>query len=109
MKSAFVTANGISVEGKFPCSLQEFLAAREIQTGIHYPAPIPLTPAFARFNRGDCPIAEKYAAQILSLPMYPTIDRSQLEYVVSILKEGLKETRNRGRVFEIDPNEMMVR
>ena len=30
MKSAFVTANGISVEGKFPCSLQEFLAAQNL-------------------------------------------------------------------------------
>ncbi len=65
--------------------LQEFLKNNGVQTGIHYPAPIHRTPAFASFCAYACPVAEGYAKRILSLPMYPEIERNQLEYVADLV------------------------
>ena len=46
-----------------------------IGTGIHYPIPLHLQKAYAAFNyrRGDFPICERVAAEIVSLPMYPQL------------------------------------
>jgi dTDP-4-amino-4,6-dideoxygalactose transaminase len=89
----------IRVECESRNDLQKFLAAHDVQTGIHYPAPIHRTPAFARFNAQKCPVAEKYSSQILSLPMYPEIERQQLEYVASFV----------GKYMQTGENEMVVR
>jgi len=64
--------------------LQAHLAARQIDTGIHYPIPLHLQSAFAHlgYKSGDFPAAERAAAQILSLPMYPQLRREQQEQVV---------------------------
>ena len=53
--------------------LREFLAARGIGTGIHYPVPLHLHPAFSasRQKKGDLPHAERAAREILSLPLWP--------------------------------------
>ena len=44
-----------------------------IGTGIHYPIPLHLQKAYATFRhkRGDFPVTERVAAEILSLPMFP--------------------------------------
>jgi dTDP-3-amino-3,4,6-trideoxy-alpha-D-glucose transaminase len=49
------------------------LAARGIATGIHYPRPLHLMPAFreAGLRRGDLPRAERACREILSLPLWP--------------------------------------
>ncbi len=53
--------------------LQRHLADAGIGTGIHYPVPLHLQLAYARsgWNRGDFPVSEEAAAEILSLPMFP--------------------------------------
>ena len=58
-----------------------------IGAGIHYPAPIHLTPAFADlgYAKGDFPVAERAARSILSLPIFPEITAEQQEYIVSVL------------------------
>ena len=70
--------------------LQRYLQERGVQTGIHYPAPIPCTPAFARFNVHACPVAEQYAATILSLPMFPDMEERQVEYVAKLLSDYME-------------------
>ncbi|GAX44752.1 DegT/DnrJ/EryC1/StrS family protein [Tolypothrix sp. NIES-4075] len=67
--------------------IQEQLAAVGIQTGIHYPIPCHLQPAFTDlgYQIGDFPEAEKQAKQILSLPMYPGLSHSQVKEVVAAL------------------------
>jgi dTDP-4-amino-4,6-dideoxygalactose transaminase len=80
----------IRVEEERRNDLQKVLAEHGVQTGIHYPAPIHQTPAFARFDARHCPVAEGYAREILSLPMYPELDRRQLEYVVSLIKQYMQ-------------------
>jgi len=67
--------------------IQEQLTAAGIQTGIHYPIPCHLQPAFTDlgYQIGDFPQAEKQAKQILSLPMYPGLKHSQVKEVVATL------------------------
>jgi len=67
--------------------IQEQLTAAGIQTGIHYPIPCHLQPAFTDlgYQIGDFPQAEKQAKQILSLPMYPGLSHSQVKEVVAAL------------------------
>ena len=73
----------IRVEAEARDKLQAYLARCGISSGIHYPKPIHLTPAFAGYGyaAGDFPISESCARQVLSLPMYPELQRQQLEYV----------------------------
>jgi dTDP-4-amino-4,6-dideoxygalactose transaminase len=67
--------------------IQEQMAIAEIQTGIHYPVPCHLQPAFTflGYQPGDFPHAEKMAKQILSLPMYPGLTSAQVTQVVTNL------------------------
>jgi dTDP-4-amino-4,6-dideoxygalactose transaminase len=55
-----------------------------IGTGIHYPIPLHLQKAYASLNYrpGDLPVAERVAAEILSLPMFPQLTAEQQARVV---------------------------
>ncbi|AKG22002.1 DegT/DnrJ/EryC1/StrS family aminotransferase [Calothrix sp. 336/3] len=67
--------------------IQGKLADLGIQTGIHYPIPCHLQPAFTylRYQIGDFPHAERLAKEILSLPMYPGLQSIQVNSVVDAL------------------------
>ena len=69
--------------------LQKHLAAHNISTGIHYPVPIHLQPAFQSlgYRRGDFPVTEDYAGRILSLPMYAELTPDMVEYVALTIRE----------------------
>ncbi|WP_414590470.1 DegT/DnrJ/EryC1/StrS family aminotransferase [Anabaena sp. CCY 9614] len=71
--------------------IQDKLTAVGIQTGIHYPIPCHLQPAFTYlgYQPGDFPQAEKLAQQILSLPMYPGLSSSQIQAVVEAIASTL--------------------
>jgi dTDP-4-amino-4,6-dideoxygalactose transaminase len=62
---------------------QAALNAQGVQTGIHYPYPIHLLPAYADlgYKRGRFPHSEKAAAEVLSLPMFPELTAAQCETV----------------------------
>jgi dTDP-4-amino-4,6-dideoxygalactose transaminase len=68
------------------------LADRDVHAGIHYPTPVHLLPAFAHLGheRGDFPVAETLAGQILSLPMYPGITAEQQVRVVEALEKSVR-------------------
>ncbi|WP_405578385.1 DegT/DnrJ/EryC1/StrS family aminotransferase [Streptomyces sp. NBC_01190] len=68
------------------------LNAEGIGAGVHYPAPVHLTPAFAHLGhrRGDFPHAEEAADRILSLPLYPQITADQQQRVVDTLAAALR-------------------
>ena len=55
--------------------LMDWLAERQIASGIHYPLPVHLQPAYRDlgYGPGDLPVAEKLAHEILSLPMYSRV------------------------------------
>jgi dTDP-4-amino-4,6-dideoxygalactose transaminase len=60
--------------------------------GVHYPIPIHLQEAyrFLGHERGAFPIAEKAAAEVLSLPMFPELTPAQLEWVVKSVREAVE-------------------
>jgi dTDP-4-amino-4,6-dideoxygalactose transaminase len=68
--------------------LMQYLGNLNIGTGIHYPVPIHLQEAYQElgYNKGDFPITEKYAEEIVSLPMFPELTDDQIHYVVEAIK-----------------------
>ncbi|MDO8543497.1 MAG: DegT/DnrJ/EryC1/StrS family aminotransferase [Opitutaceae bacterium] len=64
-------------------ALQAHLAAQGIGTQIHYPIPPHLSNAYREsgWKRGDFPLAEKYAGEVLSLPIGPHISSEQVDFV----------------------------
>jgi dTDP-4-amino-4,6-dideoxygalactose transaminase len=68
-------------------SLQQTLSASGVQTGVHYPIPIHLQPAYAFLNhgRGDFPEAERQAERVLSLPMFPELTDEQIMRVAELI------------------------
>ena len=69
----------------------EKLKAEGIETGIHYPLPLHLQPAyqFLGYKKGDFPSAEKIANTTLSLPIYPSLTNDQVNFVVETLIDVL--------------------
>ena len=67
---------------------QDALKTKGIQTGIHYPVPVHLLPAYAdlAYRRGQFPHAEQAADQVLSLPIYPELTTSQCESVAGAVR-----------------------
>jgi dTDP-4-amino-4,6-dideoxygalactose transaminase len=65
------------------------LKERGIGTLIHYPIPLHLQPAFASLGarRGDFPVAERAASEILSLPLYPEMSDAQVRTVAAAVRE----------------------
>ena len=64
--------------------LQRHLGEAGIGTGIHYPIPVHLQPAYTAlgWRRGDFPVCEEAADQILSLPMFPGLRAEDRRRVV---------------------------
>jgi len=69
----------------------ERLAVAGISAGIHYPTPIHLLGAFAQLGhrRGDFPVAERAADEVLSLPLFPGVTAAQQKRVVDELRRAL--------------------
>jgi dTDP-4-amino-4,6-dideoxygalactose transaminase len=70
-------------------ALQAHLAEAGIGTGIHYPIPLHLQKAYQYLNykKGDFPITERVALEIVSLPMFPQLKQEQLALVTTSVKE----------------------
>ena len=74
--------------------LQRRLAAAGVQTGVHYPVPVHLQPAYAALGHrpGDFPEAERQAASVLSLPMFAELTGEQIERVAEAVGEAARES-----------------
>jgi dTDP-4-amino-4,6-dideoxygalactose transaminase len=70
-------------------ALQAHLSEAGIGTGIHYPIPLHLQKAYEHlgYRKGDFPVTERVACEIVSLPMFPRLQPSQQVEVVSKVKE----------------------
>jgi len=71
-------------------TLQAQLQARGIQTGIHYPVPVHLQPAYSDlgYGKGAFPHSERVAKEVLSLPMYAELTKEQQDYVVDAVMQA---------------------
>jgi dTDP-4-amino-4,6-dideoxygalactose transaminase len=66
-----------------------YLKEKEIGAGIHYPVPIHLLDAFKDLNykEGDFPITEKFAKEVISLPIFPELNEDKINYIVNAIKD----------------------
>jgi dTDP-4-amino-4,6-dideoxygalactose transaminase/acetyltransferase-like isoleucine patch superfamily enzyme len=70
--------------------LQKVLHQEGIHTGIHYPIPVHLQPAYASFGYGPgaFPQSEAAAHEVLSLPMFPELTPEFQERVAQVIQQG---------------------
>ncbi|MHC2995807.1 MAG: DegT/DnrJ/EryC1/StrS family aminotransferase [Candidatus Atribacteria bacterium] len=68
--------------------LREELKSKGIATGIHYPIPLHLQPAYnyLGYKEGDFPITERCSQKILSLPMFAELTGEQIDKIVELIK-----------------------
>lgn len=69
--------------------LQKFLKDNGIATQIYYPVPLHLQPAYSYlgYKKGDFPVTEKLADEILSIPMHEMLKDEEVKYVVDKIKD----------------------
>lgn len=62
---------------------QAHMTTSGVETLIHYPIPIPRQPSMQSANPAACPIADRVCAQVVSLPMYPSLSDAAVETVAA--------------------------
>jgi dTDP-4-amino-4,6-dideoxygalactose transaminase len=69
-------------------ALKDFLAGRGLSSGVFYPTPLHLQPAFAGLGGkpGDFPEAERASGEVLSLPLYPGLSENSVLRVVAAVR-----------------------
>jgi dTDP-4-amino-4,6-dideoxygalactose transaminase len=70
--------------------VQAELGRRGIHTGVHYPVPCHLQPPLRRYADGALPVAERAAAEVLSLPFFPHMTDGQVDAVCDGLGDVLR-------------------
>ena len=80
--------------------IRQFLREEGIESGLHYPTPLHLQPAFVHLGylRGDFPRAERLADQGLSLPMFPELTDDQVERVGKGVVAALEELSSNSKI-----------
>ena len=65
--------------------LASYLKEKGIDTLIHYPVPPHLSEAYRYLNlkKGDLPVTEQFAREVLSLPVYNGMTRAEQDYVTA--------------------------
>ena len=66
--------------------IRDALLVNQIQTNIHYANPAHSTPAFAKWS-APLPVTEHKSNNIFSIPVYPSLTDTQVEYIVNKCKE----------------------
>ncbi|MBC6997554.1 DegT/DnrJ/EryC1/StrS family aminotransferase [Cytophaga sp. FL35] len=69
--------------------IQGVLKVKGIPTAVHYPIPMHLQECFnyLGYKKGDFPVSEQCAAEVMSLPMNPYVTNEEIEYITTNLKE----------------------
>jgi dTDP-4-amino-4,6-dideoxygalactose transaminase len=84
-------------------AVQQSLTKAGVQTCVYYPVPLHLQPMYSDlgYQRGDLPHAERAAAEVLSLPMFPELTEEQMEYVAAGIRRALVEHGAKGELTGI--------
>ncbi len=79
--------------------LKKFLDKKGIQCGIHYQLPIHLQPPYLKmgYHEGMLPESEKWAKEVLSIPMHPELTDDEIEYVAFCIREFFKNKKRKGK------------
>ncbi|MDT7044211.1 DegT/DnrJ/EryC1/StrS family aminotransferase [Candidatus Nitronereus thalassa] len=69
--------------------LMSYLQEHGIGHKVYYPVPLHLQECYQPlgYQKGDLPVSERMATEVLSLPVYPELPESQMELVVSTIKD----------------------
>lgn len=69
--------------------LGQFLESKGIEVAFRYTTPMHLQPAlrFLRHRPGDFPNAERWAQEVINLPMYPELTYEEVDYICEVVKE----------------------
>lgn len=75
------------IRSPFRNDIRSRLSDQGIATGMHYPVPIHLQAAYADagYRRGDFPVTERMADEVLSLPMYAELGRPSMERIAAAI------------------------
>lgn len=73
------------IRHRFRDQLQGYLQEREIETMVHYRRALNRQPAFENCQQADCPEAQRAAAELLSLPLYPSLSEIQVEEITNAI------------------------
>ena len=73
--------------------LKDFLDSRDIGTAVYYPLPLHLQPCFSSLNykKGDLTNAELASNEVLSLPIFPELEKEEIEYTIENIIEFFKD------------------
>jgi dTDP-4-amino-4,6-dideoxygalactose transaminase len=72
--------------------LQEYLTKAGVMTKVYF-EPIHLKTYYKKefhYKHGDFPVTEKMSEKLLTLPLYPTLTKKEMDYIVSIVEKGCK-------------------
>lgn len=71
--------------------LRDALAEKGIATGIHYPVPLHMQPAYESlgYKQGVFPVAERVTAEIVSLPIFPELTDEMVDEVAAAVRDFL--------------------
>jgi dTDP-4-amino-4,6-dideoxygalactose transaminase len=91
----FHTYHQYVIRAKGRDKLQAHLKAKGIGTSVFYPLSLHEQECFADlgYKRGDFPVSEKAAKEVLALPIYPELTAEQQDYIVDSIKEFFAERR----------------
>jgi dTDP-4-amino-4,6-dideoxygalactose transaminase len=69
--------------------LRKYLKEKEIGHDSYYPVPLHLQECygFLGYQKGDLPVSESKAEQVVSIPIYPELKKEEQEYVISTIRE----------------------
>ena len=98
MTVPFIDPNNTSIFNQYTLrverrdELQAFLASKKIGSAVYYPLPLHLQPCFAYlgYKEGSCPEAERAAKEVISIPVFPELSRSQLDEVADAIRTFYK-------------------
>lgn len=73
--------------------LLEYLRENGIGAGVHYPIPVHLQKSLSalEYKQGDFPISEKYATELISLPIFPEMTKNEVKYVSNMIHQFYKD------------------
>lgn len=68
-------------------NFRKYLEDKGVQTSIHYPTAIHRQKAYEEYANMELPLAEKFAAEVVSLPMFYGITDEQIDYVIDCINK----------------------
>ncbi len=79
------------IRTKMRAHIRRMLHVEGIESGIHYPIPLHLQPAYntLKYKVGDFPHSELASDEVLSLPLYPELPDEQIVRIAGVIEESL--------------------